>query len=222
MCGHGNTQVGEVACLAARRNREAAQPMPTAMKAKDDGNDFRGALAKLTIGSLEAGFVDLFVEAQYNPKELQLTKPVPWTEHKGGTRLEFNHTGFRTTSVELLFDGVEQLRSVQPIIDKLEKMSSPVEAGSSREERRRPHRCVATWGSAGIPPLRCVIESLDTKYTMFGKDGKPLRATCVVKLKEAAVFERAPDAARDERRIEALGKRADKGGERKRMVDDLE
>jgi hypothetical protein len=34
-------------------------------------------------------------------------------------------------------------------------------------------------------PFPCVIESLTTKYTMWDANGKPLRATCTVKLKEA-------------------------------------
>ena len=50
---------------------------------------------------------------------------------------------------------------------------------------RRPHHCVVSWGDRGLPKFQCVIESLSTKYTMFSSDGKPLRATCTVKLKEA-------------------------------------
>jgi phage protein U len=43
---------------------------------------------------------------------------------------------------------------------------------------------MATWGTT-LRGFRCVIESLSTKNTMFDSSGKPLRATCTVKLKEA-------------------------------------
>jgi uncharacterized membrane protein YgcG len=61
-----------------------------------------------------------------------------------------------------------------------------LEPGSTDENKRRPHRCVVTWGLT-VPGFRCVIESLSTKYTMFSEQGIPLRATCTVKLKEADV-----------------------------------
>jgi hypothetical protein len=39
-----------------------------------------------------------------------------------------------------------------------------------------------------------VIESLSTKYTMWDTNGKPLRATCTVKLREAEQMSRNPRA----------------------------
>jgi hypothetical protein len=52
---------------------------------------------------------------------------------------------------------------------------------------------VVVWGAGGPPtdvlgggPFRGVIESLQTKYTMFLPNGTPVRATCNVKIKEAA------------------------------------
>jgi hypothetical protein len=36
-----------------------------------------------------------------------------------------------------------------------------------------------------VKPFRCVITSLAVRYTMFAKDGKPLRAVCSVELSEA-------------------------------------
>ena len=143
---------------------------------------FTAPTANLMIGSLEPGYASLGVIAQYNPKELQIEKPVPWTEK--GASLHFDRPGLRTTTVELLFDGYEHATSVQAPIDVLEKLSTAQDLTDRFEARRRPHWCVATWGQAGIPPLRCVIESLTTKYTVFGRDGTPLRAVCTVKLKE--------------------------------------
>ena len=161
------------------------QPVPTA--------------GKISIGSLDDE--GLTVVAQYNPKELQIDKSVPWSkvneanksnqksDQGQGIHLEFTGAEGRSLSVEMLFDGYETNGynvDVASQVAILEKLASVREPGSTKEEMRRPHRCVAKWGQA-LDSFRCVIESLSTKYTMFDETGKPLRATCTVKLKEADV-----------------------------------
>jgi hypothetical protein len=152
---------------------------------------------KLTIGSLDN--TALNVVAQYNPKELQFEKQIQWKTPErlpGGQvprdgdndEVELNSAPTRSVSIELLFDGYEEHRSVQPEIDKLEVLSSVRVPGSKDTALRRPHHCVVTWGSGGTRPFRCVIESLSTKLTMFAPGGEPLRATCTVKLKEVDVL----------------------------------
>ncbi len=144
---------------------------------------FEPSHAKLTIASLEPEATDLTVEAQYNPKELQVEKPVPWLEHEQ-LQLEYGGIKAHTLSVELLVDGYETGTSIAPTVERLERLSSPRDASSKREQMRRPHRCVVLWGHAGMPRLRCVIEQLTTKYVMWDRAGRPLRAICTVKLKE--------------------------------------
>lgn len=129
------------------------------------------------------------VKAQFNPKELQIDKTVPWqkvnqsnNENKQGIHLEFTGAEGRTTSIELLFDDTEGGNNVASNIKKLEHMTSVFRPGDPDETKRRPHHCVVAWGGVSF---RCVIESLSTKYTMFDREGNPLRATCTVKLKEA-------------------------------------
>jgi hypothetical protein len=159
---------------------------------------------KLIIGSVDDQTLD--VEAQYNPKDLQIAKTVPWAEHdvlgdknaprsalaqRGELHLEFTGRKGRTMSLELLFDGFETNTSVEPAVAKLEQLASPLDATSPKENLRRPHRCVVAWGTGaagGIPPFRCVIESVTVKYTMFARNGIPLRASCTVQLKEATML----------------------------------
>jgi Contractile injection system tube protein/Phage P2 GpU len=154
------------------------------------------ANAKLTIGSVDNPDDDHTVVAQYNPKELQIDKNVPWQKHnqanktgsqadeKGKVHLEFTGAEGRTLQIELLFD-------------QFELKDRPGGAGPSTvasligilETLRRPHLCVLTWGSEnGLPSFRCVINSISTKYTVFDRDGTPLRATCTVKLQEADIL----------------------------------
>nr|MBA3453812.1 hypothetical protein [Deltaproteobacteria bacterium] len=104
--------------------------------------------------------------------------------------LEFTGAEGRSMSIELLFDGYEESdpkRSVDVAeqVGKLEKMARVIDPTSDDEKKRRPHHCTISWGDRGLPRFDCVIESLSTKYTMFSTEGKPLRATCTVKLKEA-------------------------------------
>jgi hypothetical protein len=144
--------------------------------------NFTGARAKLTIGSLDDQ--TLAVEAQYNPKELQIDKPVNWSE-KADAQLEFLGIQCRTFTVEMMFDCYEErAREIAPQIAMLEKLSSPREDGSRREAKQRPHLCIVLWGEAGMPRLRCVIDKLATKYVVWDEHGKPLRAICTVSLKE--------------------------------------
>jgi hypothetical protein len=142
---------------------------------------------KISIGSLDDG--SLSIEAQYNPKELQIDKTVPWQKHNksNATGLQMEYTGAegREMSLELMFDGYEERQSVRDQVNKLETMATETQQSDAT---RRPHHCVVTWGTViggGDNKFKCVITQISTKYTMFSDDGKPLRATVTLKLKEA-------------------------------------
>jgi hypothetical protein len=134
---------------------------------------------------------NIHVDAQYNPKELQIDLSVPWQKksqanksNETGIQLEFTGAEGREMTLELLFDGYETGTSVADKIQTLNTMASVMNPNDADETKRRPHLCVVTWGTA-VPKFKCVIESLSTKYTVFSDKGVPLRATCTVKLKEA-------------------------------------
>jgi hypothetical protein len=166
--------------------------------------NFQPAKAKLKLGSLDEP--GLNVEAQYNPKELQIDMNVPWKKPDAATKtgnqeggagsspleLEFTGAEGRSLTIEMLFDGYEGEKSgryvkVKDMVETLTKLATVRKATSNDEQMRRPHHCVISWGDGGLPKFQCVIESLSTKYSMFSTDGEPLRATCTVKLKEASV-----------------------------------
>jgi hypothetical protein len=167
---------------------------------------FEPATTKIEIGSIDEP--KLTVKAQFNPKELQIDQNVPWKKpdaaNKTGTQkgkdqsaddpiaLEFTGAEGRTMTLELLFDGYESsdrggTGAAIDVADKIETLATLARVRNPEEKdetKRRPHQCVVTWG-ATLPRFVCVIESLSIKYTMFSKDGAPLRATATVKLKEA-------------------------------------
>jgi len=150
----------------------------------------------VSIASVDTG---ISVDAQYNPKELQVDLSVAWQNNpqsnkspEKGIQLEFTGAQGRTMSLELMFDGYENNQSIAGKVATLNTMASVISPADPDENKRRPHRCVVTWGST-VPNFRCVIESLSTKYTMFSDKGVPLRATCTVKLKEADVVSMKKD-----------------------------
>lgn len=153
---------------------------------------FSGATAKLTIGSIDEP--DLTVTAHYNPAEFSVNKSMPWNnkteqnDPKAMTRSEqdsheFKGTPSRSVSLELLFDNYETGKSVKPIVDLMEELSTVRDPESTESELRRPHYCVVAWGN-GIN-FRCIIGSLNVRFTMFASDGTPLRAVVNVELQEA-------------------------------------
>jgi len=142
------------------------------------------------------------VTAQYNPKELAVDKAVAWQKKDDKTNtsdlpvLEFSGGQGRSMSVELLFDGFEEDTDVHSTyVATLLKLASIIDPKGDAQ-KKRPHLVKVIWGGATgekktkaskgtLPEFSGVIESLNTKYTMFSGDGKPVRATCTVKLKEA-------------------------------------
>ena len=119
---------------------------------------FDPATQKLTILSLDTS---IQVEAQYNPKELQIDKSIPWSKvnqanqsNEKGIHLEFTGAEGRTMTVELLFDGYEtegntKKGAVKDLIATLETLASVLDPESKDENRRRPHRCSVSWGQGG-------------------------------------------------------------------------
>ena len=170
---------------------------------------------KLYLGSVDSdvpGYRKVSLYAQYNPKELQIDKTVPWSKHnyankgneaknaRGQIALEFTGAEGRSLTIELLFDGYENGASVMDQVAMLEALAAVKDPTNDDENLRRPPLCVMRWGEGRMPSFTCVVESLSTKYTMFSKSGEPLRATCTVKLKEADVLStkdaesKSPDA----------------------------
>ena len=155
---------------------------------------FTPATDKFVIATVD-GSPDAAIEvsAQYNPKELGKQAQASWSAANGngkkpsGGRQALSWTGTepQTMTAELLFDGVEHHTSIQPAIDALLALTEPRQTESTDSWQRRPPLCVAIWGVAR--PFRCIVQTVQTKITMFGTDGAPLRAICTVTLKEADV-----------------------------------
>ncbi|KAB2910556.1 MAG: hypothetical protein F9K40_02325 [Kofleriaceae bacterium] len=141
---------------------------------------------KIAIIGLE---VDIDLIAQYNPKEIQIEKSLTWkaADNKKADLpdLEFTSAGGRTLALELLFDGYEDDVDVsETYVAKLMQLCSIMNP-DGKEKEKRPSMVEIQWPKQSQPKFRGVIQSVSTKYTMFSSDGRPLRATCSIKIAEA-------------------------------------
>ena len=183
-----------------RSSSSAGAPAPSTGKRPQP--TYQPATEKISIVSLDDS--DLGVTAQYNPKELGITKTIQWNDTKAtdnqavqdrkpaaGPDHEFTGGGARSMTIELFFDryevqGDKSQIPIEQLMDDLNKMASITDP-TGKPKDRRPHYCLVVWGAGGVRPFRCVIESLDIKYTMFDTMGIPLRAVATVKVKETAM-----------------------------------
>ena len=128
--------------------------------------------------------------AGLNPKDLQVAKQVPWVEHKAASDrppLEYTKGSPMEFSVELLFDTYETRENVfNAYVHRL------LTFAEVNPDLRRPPMLLFLWGTE-FPPFMGVIVSLQVTYTMFLRDGRPVRATCQVKLKQADRIRRKKD-----------------------------
>jgi Contractile injection system tube protein len=150
---------------------------------------------EVSIGSLDDP--SMTVCAQYRPKELEVNQSIPWTKHinkinHNTMQMEFSGAEGRDASLELFFDASELPGgSVQGPIDMLTQLATVRDPASHEDEMKRPHHCVMVFGRIYSSKIfRCVIMSINTKFTMFSPQGAPIRATVMLKLKETHFVDR--------------------------------
>jgi contractile injection system tube protein len=138
-------------------------------------------VAKLRIRALEGQHQGEVLEAQFNPKEIEVDRTMPWLYHRLAPGV-LQYLGFEPArmSFELLFDGVDQSTSVQPRLDTLHRLSSV------DHNLHSPPKVKIAWGSAAgtMPTFDGVIEAVSVHYLKFAANGVPLRAAATVKLIE--------------------------------------
>lgn len=127
-----NSAPGSDEAVAAQARKDRAERIKGYREAPDPSSSneeptlFSPPGHKLTIGSLDDD--ELEVEAQYNPRELQLATYIQWQMQMSPTvdrhALEFSGDNPRTFQIELMFDGFEEAISVEPQIAKLNLMAS--------------------------------------------------------------------------------------------------
>src|SRR3990172_5354018 len=119
-------------------------------------------LEMLTIKSIDPVGANPII-AKFNPKEIQITKKVPWQKHKSSKgdspTLEFTEAEAETAQVELFFDTYEQRTDVyETYIMGLRAMCLIPEG--AKGEKKRPPQVMMVWGNKSDLNFKGVITNL--------------------------------------------------------------
>ena len=153
--------------------------------ATDEG--FDDARIKVLDADLEPG--DDEIAVQFNPDEVSVDKSVTYAEHDipglDSPLQQFVGGDAETLSVELFFDVYEPR---DDDVDDVRELTDRVtELVMVDGDRHAPPLVKFVWGTISF---ESVIESANTTYTMFRRDGTPVRARIDVTFREYTPPER--------------------------------
>jgi hypothetical protein len=147
------------------------------------------ALARLSITSEEGGRVD----AMFNPASYTIDKKVVWNTandaRANAPTVSFGGGGARELSLELFFDVTESKAEEPDVRDHTDPLMRMARIMRNKE-KPRPPICTVEWGEAkrpGLPsafPFKGLISQLSQNFTLFHRNGRPLRATVKVSFVE--------------------------------------
>jgi LysM repeat protein len=126
------------------------------------------------------------LECQFNPSKYTLGKSSEWKTTPARSAAsapasEFVGTQPHSLGMDLFFDGWESGRDVVADVTTLLDWTNPTPESS---KKGHPHPPVLLFRWGGPPLFEAYLESVTVTYEMFDRDGTPVRATAVVKLKE--------------------------------------
>lgn len=146
-------------------------------------NTTRGGLEPAIIVNSETGET---VRCMFNPHEYTLTKQNQWTrgitKGKNIPRLMFNQGGPQTLKLQLFFDTYAEGTDVREHTDPLWRMMMvDSDKMNHRTNKSEPPAVAFQWG--GLVFI-AVITNMTQKFTLFLKDGTPVRTTVDVTLEQ--------------------------------------
>jgi hypothetical protein len=129
------------------------------------------------------------VECHFNPDQFEITKTIGWSEKaamgdnephlvfSGGESQEFN--------IPLLFDTTGTGTDVRNEYKDLFEMAKvDKDKKDPKTDKSEPPTCRFQWGK--FMSFGAVIKEIKQKFTMFKRDGTPVRAEVSIKLKQVA------------------------------------
>jgi hypothetical protein len=149
-------------------------------------------MANTTRGGLEPAVIvnkdtDEKVHCMFNPNEYTLAKTNQWTQEKEKgkniSKLRFSQGGSQTLKLQLFFDTYAEGTDVRQHTDPLWQMLMiNADKANHRTNKSEPPKVSFEWG--GLQFL-AVITSLTQKFTLFNREGTPLRTTVDLSLQQA-------------------------------------
>lgn len=116
------------------------------------------------------------VSCMFNPYEYTISKSNTYKEEEKNAESaskQFAKVGSRTLKLNLLFDTYEAGSDVTEITDKLWAFMKPKEQNSATG-KLEPPQVAFKWGAFSFEAF---ITNMTQKFTLFKKDGTPVRAT---------------------------------------------
>lgn len=120
------------------------------------------------------------VECMFNPNEYTFSKQNSWnfTNRKGENLPipEFQSGQPTSLKIQLFFDTFETGEDVRKYTEKIWDLTRVNEKTKNPKTKKgRPPLCQFQWGKAWS--FKAVVTNISQKFTLFGIDGKPVRAT---------------------------------------------
>jgi nucleoid-associated protein YgaU len=143
----------------------------------------RGGLEPATIVNKDT---DEVVRCMFNPHEYTLTKQNRWqrgeTKGKNVPRIKFSQGGAQTLKLQLFFDTYAEGTDVREHTNPLwTMMMVNTDKTNPRSNKSEPPPVSFQWGGLQFD---AVITSLSQKFTLFLKDGTPVRTTVDISLEQ--------------------------------------
>jgi len=143
----------------------------------------RGGLEPAVIVNKDTGET---VRCMFNPHEYTLTKQNRWergeTKGKNVPRIKFSQGGAQTLKLQLFFDTYADALDVRLHTNALWNMMMVNSAKvNPRTNKSEPPPVIFQWGGLAF---EAVITNLSQKFTLFLKDGTPVRTTVDISLEQ--------------------------------------
>ena len=146
-------------------------------------------MQKATIKNLNSSDV---VECHFNPSEFGIGKTLKWEEKPDqgadAPKIEYSGAQAQDMSITLLFDTTEAGAENSPK-DVRDEYTALIEMAqvdpkkkNSKTHKSEPPKCRFEWGK--FLAFDAVITDLKQKFTMFARDGTPLRSEVSVTFKQ--------------------------------------
>ncbi len=143
----------------------------------------RGGLEPAIIINKDTGEI---VRCMFNPHEYTLSKQNRWvrgeTKGKNIPRLKFSQGGAQTLKLQLFFDTYAEGTDVREYTDPLwDMMMVNADKVNPRSNKSEPPAVQFRWGGLAFD---AVITAISQKFTLFLKDGTPVRTTVDITLEQ--------------------------------------
>ncbi len=113
------------------------------------------------------------IKVMYNPTDYTFSEQAKIKKTKSG-KLKFKKMERSPLTVTLFFDTYEKNTDVRDETFKIANLVKPAVPG---KEKSRPNICLFAWGGFAY---KGVITKVDQKFTLFNKEGVPVRADVTV------------------------------------------